>query len=87
MLGQDVANFERAHRGMHQPGMTHLTVSPIEECRLINLHRNLEDYLDIEPTELVGAEQVPRTVSRRAQVTNGPNYLLGSSRVLRRSKD
>jgi choline monooxygenase len=58
VLGQDVANFERAHRGMHQPGTTHLTVSPTEECRLINLHRNLEKYLGIEPTELFGAEQL-----------------------------
>ena len=58
VLGQDVANFERAHRGMRQPGLTHLTVSPTEECRLINLHRNLEDFLGISPTEVVGAEQL-----------------------------
>jgi nitrite reductase/ring-hydroxylating ferredoxin subunit len=58
VLGQDVANFERAQRGMQQPGFTHLTVSPTEECRLVNLHRNLEDYLGITPTELVGAEQL-----------------------------
>jgi hypothetical protein len=58
VLNQDVANFERAHRGMLQPGLTHLTVSPVEECRLVNLHRNLEAYLGIEPTELVGAEQL-----------------------------
>ena len=58
VLGQDVANFERAQRGMRQPGLTHLTVSPTEECRLVNLHRNLEEYLDIAPTELVGAEQL-----------------------------
>jgi nitrite reductase/ring-hydroxylating ferredoxin subunit len=58
VLNQDVANFERAHRGMRQPGLTHLTVSPREECRLINLHRNLETYLGIEPTELVGVEQL-----------------------------
>jgi nitrite reductase/ring-hydroxylating ferredoxin subunit len=57
VLGQDVANFERAHRGMRQPGLTHLTVSPTEECRLVNLHRNLETFLDI-PSELVGAEQL-----------------------------
>jgi nitrite reductase/ring-hydroxylating ferredoxin subunit len=59
VLGQDVANFERVQRGMQQPGFTHLTVSPIEECRLVNLHRNLEEYLGITPTELVGAEQLP----------------------------
>jgi phenylpropionate dioxygenase-like ring-hydroxylating dioxygenase large terminal subunit len=58
VLNQDVANFERAQRGMRQPGLTHLTVSPTEECRLVNLHRNLEEYLGITPTELVGAEQL-----------------------------
>jgi len=58
VLNQDVANFERAHRGMHQPGLTHLTVSPTEECRLVNLHRNLERVLAIDPTELVGADQL-----------------------------
>jgi hypothetical protein len=31
-------------RGLHQPGLTHLTLSG-EECRVINTHRNLEQYL------------------------------------------
>ena len=39
---------------MHQPGLTHLTVSPTEERRIVNLHRNLEEVLDISPTELGG---------------------------------
>ncbi len=52
VLNQDLANFARSQRGMHQPGLTHLTVSPTEERRIVNLHRNLEDYLDISPTEL-----------------------------------
>jgi phenylpropionate dioxygenase-like ring-hydroxylating dioxygenase large terminal subunit len=55
VLGQDVANFARSQRGMHQPGLTHLTVSPTEECRIVNLHRNLERYLAITPSELDGA--------------------------------
>ena len=37
-----------ASAGMHQPGLTHLTVSPTEECRIVNLHRNLEEYLGLE---------------------------------------
>jgi choline monooxygenase len=53
VLSQDVANFARAQRGLHQPGFTHLTLSN-EECRIINLHRNLERYLGIFPTELTG---------------------------------
>ena len=29
------------------PLFTHLTVSPTEECRIVNLHRNLEEYLEV----------------------------------------
>jgi phenylpropionate dioxygenase-like ring-hydroxylating dioxygenase large terminal subunit len=47
VLDQDFKNFARAQRGMHQPGMTHLTLSPTEECRILNLHKNLEEYLDL----------------------------------------
>jgi choline monooxygenase len=53
VLSQDVANFARAQRGLHQPGFTRLTLSS-EECRIINLHRNLERYLGISPSELTG---------------------------------
>ncbi|HEY5014378.1 MAG TPA: aromatic ring-hydroxylating dioxygenase subunit alpha [Acidimicrobiia bacterium] len=54
VLNQDLANFAGSQRGMHQPGLTHLMVSPTEECRIVNLHRNLEDFLDISPSELTG---------------------------------
>jgi len=53
VLGQDVANAERAQRGLHQPGFTRVTLSN-EECRIWNLHRNLERWLDIAPTEITG---------------------------------
>jgi hypothetical protein len=39
---------------MHQPGLTHLAISPTEECRIVNLHVNLEEFLDISPSELTG---------------------------------
>ena len=52
VLNQDYANLARNQRGMHQPGLTHLTVSETEECRIVNLHRNLEEFLVISPTEL-----------------------------------
>lgn len=52
ILNQDFANFARSQRGLHQPGLTHLSVSPTEECRIVNLHKNLEDYLAITPSEL-----------------------------------
>ena len=47
ILNQDFANFGRSQRGLHQPGLTQLMVSPTEECRIVNLHRNLEEYLEI----------------------------------------
>jgi len=52
VLDQDFKNFARSQRGMHQPGLTHLTISETEECRIVNMHRNLEEYLGISPTEL-----------------------------------
>ena len=57
VLNQDVGNFARTQRGLHQPGFTHLTVSPTEECRVVNLHRTLEQYLGITPTELGGLRE------------------------------
>src|SRR5207244_1126212 len=51
VLNQDVGNFARTQRGLHQPGFTHLTVSPTEECRVVNLHRTLEQYLGIGPED------------------------------------
>jgi choline monooxygenase len=53
VLNQDTANLQRVQRGMHQPGFTHLTLSG-EECRIVNMHRNLERYLDIDPSEVTG---------------------------------
>ncbi len=47
VLDQDFKNFARSQRGVHQPGLTHLTVSPTEECRIVNLHRNLEEFLEL----------------------------------------
>ena len=44
VLNQDFALLQRAQRGLHQPGMTHLTLSG-EECRIINFHRNLEQVI------------------------------------------
>jgi choline monooxygenase len=52
ILNQDFANFGRSQRGLHQPGFTHLTVSPTEECRIVNLHKNLEEFLGIQPSEM-----------------------------------
>jgi phenylpropionate dioxygenase-like ring-hydroxylating dioxygenase large terminal subunit len=41
VLNQDFALLQRVQQGMHQPGLTHLTLSA-EECRVINFHRHLD---------------------------------------------
>lgn len=51
VIAQDIAVLQTAQRGLRQPGLTHLTLSS-EECRILNMHRNLERYLGIEPSEL-----------------------------------
>ena len=48
VLNADVNVVAGVQRGLHQPGLTHLTLSS-EECRVINTHRNLERYLGLEP--------------------------------------
>jgi phenylpropionate dioxygenase-like ring-hydroxylating dioxygenase large terminal subunit len=53
VLNQDVSVLRNAQRGVHQPGFTHLHLSS-EEARIINLHRNLERYIGIEPSEMEG---------------------------------
>lgn len=55
VFSQDLANLQRAQRGLHQPGFTHLTLSQ-EERRITSLHQNLERYLDISPSEVTGGD-------------------------------
>jgi choline monooxygenase len=50
VLDQDLTVVHRLQRGMHSPGFTHLTLSN-EERRVINTHRNLERYLELDPSE------------------------------------
>ena len=52
VIGQDIVVLPQLQRGLHQPGFTHLTLSN-EERRVINLHRNLERYLDIPEGERI----------------------------------
>lgn len=53
VINQDVEALGRIQLGLHQPGFTQLTLSG-EECRIANLHRHLETYLGITPTEISG---------------------------------
>ncbi len=48
IFDQDVENLPKVQRGLHQPGFTHLRLSA-EECRIINLHRHLEQALGLQP--------------------------------------
>ena len=51
VINQDVGNFERTQRGLHQPGLHAPHGVATEECRIVNLHRNLEEYLGIGPED------------------------------------
>jgi choline monooxygenase len=44
VMSQDIGIMLTAQRGLHQPGLHHLTLSA-EECRVINLHRNLDEWV------------------------------------------
>ena len=56
VLTQDISVLAGLQRGLRQPGFTHLTLSN-EERRVINMHRNLERYLDLPPSErMTGGE-------------------------------
>ncbi len=58
VLTQDISVLAGLQRGLQQPGLTHLTLSN-EERRVINLHRNLERYLDLPESErMTGGEPV-----------------------------
>jgi phenylpropionate dioxygenase-like ring-hydroxylating dioxygenase large terminal subunit len=56
VLEQDIAVLPGLQRGLHQPGLTHIVLSN-EERRIINLHRNLERYLDVpEADRMTGGD-------------------------------
>ncbi len=50
VLTQDIKVLPGLQRGLHQPSFTHLVLSN-EERRVINMHRNLERYLDLPESE------------------------------------
>ena len=52
VLTQDISVLAGLQRGLHQPGLTHLTLSA-EERRVINMHRNLDRYLDLPEMQRV----------------------------------
>ena len=64
VLTQDITVLAGLQRGLHQPGLTHLTLSN-EERRVINMHRNLERYLDLpESDRITGGETSERPAAQ-----------------------
>jgi hypothetical protein len=58
VLSQDIAVLAGLQRGLHQPGLTHLTLSG-EERRVISMHRNLERYLDLPAAQRMTGGETP----------------------------
>ncbi len=58
VLTQDIAVLAGLQRGLHQPGLTHLTLSG-EERRIINMHRHLERCLDLPESERMTGGEAP----------------------------
>lgn len=58
VLTQDIAVLTGLQRGLHQPGLTHVTLSN-EERRVISTHRNLERYLDLPESERMTGGETP----------------------------
>jgi phenylpropionate dioxygenase-like ring-hydroxylating dioxygenase large terminal subunit len=52
VMTQDINVLAGLQRGLHQPGFTHLMLSN-EERRVVNMHRNLERYLDLPESDRV----------------------------------
>jgi len=48
VLNQDLSVIRTMQNGLNQPGLSHIVLSG-EECRIINMHRHLEQYLGLEP--------------------------------------
>jgi len=57
VISQDLQVLAGLQRGMHQPGFTHLVLSS-EERRVINMHRNLERYLDLPESERISGGDI-----------------------------
>ena len=65
VINQDVEALGHIQRGLHQPGFTHVVLSN-EERRVINMHRNLERYLELsEPERVTGGEPVDTPAQHR----------------------
>ena len=62
VLTQDISVLAGLQRGLHQPALTHLTLSA-EERRVINMHHNLDRYLDLPESQRVFSGDGPSAKS------------------------
>ena len=69
VLTQDITVLAGLQRGLHQPGLTHLTLSN-EERRVINTHRNLERYLDLPESDRITGGETPDSPAAQRDVAN-----------------
>ena len=58
VMTQDITILAGLQRGLHQPGFTHLVLSN-EERRVMNMHRNLERYLELPESECITGDRNP----------------------------
>ena len=73
VLTQDIRVLPGLQRGMHQPGFTHLVLSG-EERRVINMHRNLERYLDLPESERMTGGGMYRQRTRVRRIGDTPKF-------------
>ena len=67
VLTQDITLLAGLQRGLHQPGLKHLTLSN-EERRVINTHRNLDRYLELpESDRITGGETGDGTAAQNGR--------------------
>ena len=87
VLTQDITVLAGLQRGLHQPGLTHLVLSN-EERRVINMHRNLERYLDLPESErMTGGETVDASTKRqRSSAERDPRHRGAADRARRRGR-
>ena len=80
VLTQDITVLPGLQRGLHQPGFTHLVLSN-EERRIINMHRNLERYLELSESERVTGGEPVDTSAQHAVAPGSPSPPSSSSKL------
>src|SRR5579863_179518 len=70
LVSQDFSNFAAIQKGMHSFGLRGVRPNPIEEQGVVNLHRNLAEYMgrgEPRPVETPEPQPKPRREDRRVR--------------------